>query len=101
MDIEQIKLAIIRSDLNAAQLQEISDALRFARAQLAQKVKRGLTIGDVVEFDHPTHGKLRGTVIKINIKNVKVNVTSTATGATTRAAGRWNVGATLLTQVDA
>jgi hypothetical protein len=54
------------------QLNSIGDAIRYARAQLGRENRRALQIGSVVEWHSQRHGRGRGTVEQIKIKNVLV-----------------------------
>jgi hypothetical protein len=73
------------------QLRSIGDAVRYRRAQIVKETRRSIMMGDVVKFTHPKTGRThQGSVVKINIKNVKVKE-----GFTT-----WNVPANMLTVTE-
>jgi hypothetical protein len=91
MNITQINTAILQGGYTNDQLMSIIDAVKFARARLADMNKRSLSIGDNVEFTSSKTGRLtRGFVTKIAIKYVTVN-----TGM-----GLWRVPANMLTLVE-
>jgi hypothetical protein len=72
--IQDINRAILSGSFTNDQLTSIGDAIRFARAQLTQKTKRSLMLGDTVKFTSNRNGvTYRGTVRKIAIKFVTVD----------------------------
>ena len=74
MSVEQIQLAIMRTDLTNADLRAISDTIQFKRSQLAKENKRAITIGSTVSFMNSRTGQnVQGVVEKIMTKNVRIN----------------------------
>ena len=74
MDITVLKSAIMLNGYTNAQLNEISEAVKYARAQLVHEVKRSIRVGDRVEFKDSRIGYVHsGSVLKINIKYVQVS----------------------------
>ena len=49
-DISEINRAILAGNFTNDQLTSITDAIKFARAQIAQKNKYTLTVGTKVKF---------------------------------------------------
>lgn len=91
MDIKQINSAIMFGQWTNTELSSMIDAVKFARASLAKRVKFQLMVGDNVEFTSNKTGRvMRGFVTKVAIKYVTVN-----TGQ-----GLWRVPANMLTVVD-
>jgi len=77
VDITQINTAIIQGTFTNTQLESIIDAVKFARARLAQTAKRQLRIGGTVRWTSAKNplGE-QGTVTKIAQKYVTVNTGS-------------------------
>lgn len=73
MNIKEINSAIIHSNLTNEELNSISDAIRFARAQLVARNKMILSVGDNVKFTSSTRGTISGVVKKINRKFIIVD----------------------------
>ena len=72
-DISEINRAILAGNFTNDQLTSITDAIRFARAQIAQKNKYTLTVGSKVKFTNSRTGmEITGDVQKINRKFVIV-----------------------------
>jgi hypothetical protein len=72
-DISAINSAIISGNFTNDQLTSITDAIKFARAQIAQKNKYTLTVGTKVKFTNSRSGMvITGDVQKINRKFVIV-----------------------------
>jgi hypothetical protein len=72
-DISEINRAIISGNFTNDQLTSIIDAVKFARAQIAQQNKYTLTIGTKVKFTNSRNGmEITGDVQKINRKFVIV-----------------------------
>ena len=87
MNIMQINTAILQGGFTNDQLSSIIDAVKFARARVAEQNKRQLTIGSSVRFRSSKTGQVvPGTVNKIAIKFVTV--------ATQQ--GLWRVPASML-----
>ncbi len=81
--------------LTNEELNSITDAIRFARAQLVVRNKSVLTIGSKVTFTSSTRGTMVGSVKKINRKFILVD--TQAPGSFT--SGVWKVPASMLTLV--
>jgi len=89
-DISAINSAILAGNFTNDQLTSIGDAIRFARAQLAQVNKYTLTVGTNVKFHSTRSGKtIQGTVQKVNRKFIIVREQGTL-------AGTWRVPANML-----
>ena len=74
MNIQAINMAILQGGFTNEQLTSIVDAVKFARARVADANKRSVTLGSTVMFTDPRSGrKHQGTVTKINIKKVVIN----------------------------
>lgn len=90
MDIAVLKSAIMSNGYSNAELNELGEAIRYARNQLGREVKRTIRVGDRVEFTDSRVGLVHsGSVIKINIKYVHV----------TTPKGTYRVPANMLTVV--
>jgi len=91
MNAEQIKFEIMGSKFSNDQLNEIIDAVKYARARLTERNKRGMRLGDQVSFTSSKTGRvMQGTVEKIAIKFVTVKTMM----------GLWKVPANMLTIVE-
>jgi small-conductance mechanosensitive channel len=91
MNISQINTAIIQGTWTNDQLSSMIDAVKYARARLAEQSKRSLRIGDNVNFTSSKTGQnLTGTVTKIAIKYVTVRTIQ----------GLWKVPANMLTKIE-
>ena len=91
MDIKAINSAIITGNWTNDQLTSMGDAIKYARAQLGQKTKWSLRIGDNVNFTSTKTGQnFTGMVTKIAIKYVTVRTVG----------GLWKVPANMLTVLD-
>jgi hypothetical protein len=78
VSIKDVNSAIITGNFTNDQLTSIIDAVKYARAQMAQQTKRLLMLGNTVKFTSNKNGvTYAGTVQKIAIKYVTV---STAKG---------------------
>ena len=73
MDIKEINTAIMHGDFTNEQLNSISEAIRFARAQLVVRNKCTLSVGTKVKFTSTKRGVVLGTVKKINRKFILVS----------------------------
>jgi hypothetical protein len=77
ISIKDVNSAIMFGNFTNDELTSIIDAVKFARAQLTQKTKRSLMLGDTVKFTSNRNGMTyRGTVRKIAIKFVTVDTGS-------------------------
>jgi phage gpG-like protein len=73
MDFSQIVNSINNTSLTNQQLDEIAQAVKYARAQLASRVSRSLSEGDTVQFRSNKNGRtISGTLESIKIKNAIV-----------------------------
>jgi len=91
MNAEQIKFEIMGSKFSNDQLNEIVEAVKYARARLTERNKRGMRLGDQVSFTSSKTGRdMQGTVEKIAIKFVTVKTNM----------GLWRVPANMLTIVE-
>lgn len=91
MNIGQINTAIIQGTFSNTELMSVIDAVKFARARLAESTKRELRVGDNVNFTSSKTGQnVTGLVTKIAIKYVTVKT----------ATGLWRVPANMLTKVE-
>lgn len=87
MNLNQVKAEILTGNFNNAELDELSEAIRYARAQLGKTVVRQLQPGASVKFVSNRNGQTYlGTVEKVAIKNVVVRT----------AMGRYRVPANML-----
>jgi hypothetical protein len=90
MSIQSVNAEILEGLFTNEQLGSIIDAVKFARARLAEQTKRQLTIGTSVKFtSNKTGVTMRGTVNKIAIKYVTVSTQQ----------GMWRVPASMLETV--
>lgn len=86
--IRDINSAIISGVFTNDDLNSITNALRYARAQMIKQTTRSLLAGERVRFTHPKTGRVHtGVVKKVKIKNVTV----IENGLTS-----WNVPANML-----
>jgi hypothetical protein len=69
--VNEIRSAIINSKLSNDDLNDITQAIVYARAQLRSKAKRTLTVGTTVKFNG-RNGVQVGTLTKIAIKYATV-----------------------------
>jgi hypothetical protein len=77
MDIKAINTAIISSTFTAAELDSISDAIKFAKGKLARTNSVALRAGTKVTLSHAKlGGTVRGTVLKVKIKKADVKLDS-------------------------
>jgi hypothetical protein len=73
------------------ELSSIIDAVKYGRARLTREIKRGLAVGDNVNFTSTKLGRnVTGVITKIAIKYVTVRT----------ATGLWRVPANMLTRID-
>ena len=91
MNLKNLIMAINNTGWTHRELNEIAQAVTYARASLGHQIKRSIKVGDTVEFTSSKTGRLtQGRVRKIAIKFVTVD-----TGLTV-----WRVPANMLTVVD-
>jgi hypothetical protein len=73
MNVMEINTEILQGGFTNEQLNSINDAVRFARARLADQTKRTLRIGSQVKFTSNRNGATyKGTLESIKIKNAIV-----------------------------
>jgi hypothetical protein len=72
MQIQEIKAAIISSNLTIDDLNEVIEAVKYARTQLGRQVARTISIGTNVRFTGRDGRVVTGTVQGIKIKNAVV-----------------------------
>lgn len=71
--IQEVNTSIMFSNFSNEQLNSISDAVNYARAQLRATKIRSFTKGDTVKFTSAKRGvTVTGTVTKVAIKYVTV-----------------------------
>jgi len=91
MNIMEINTAILQGSWTNDQLSSMIDAVKFARARLADASKRSLAVGDSVNFTSSKTGQnMTGFVTKIAIKYITVKTLG----------GLWRVPANMLTKVE-
>lgn len=83
---QEINAQIISSNLSIDQLNQVIEAVKYARAQLGRQVARTISIGSNVRFTARDGQVFTGTVQGIKIKNAVV----------TTAQGRFQVPMSLL-----
>lgn len=87
MNTKEIVAALMSGTLNNEDIEQVAQALRYARAQVGKSIKRQLSPGVSVKFYHPKQNfYVAGTVNRIKQKYVLVDT----------AQGRYNVPANLL-----
>jgi hypothetical protein len=90
MTLQEINRAIISGTFSNEDLNSIGDAIKFARAQLAQKAKFTFRAGSQVKFTSSKSGlTVLGTVEKVNRKFIIVRENG-------KAFGNWRVPANML-----
>lgn len=88
--IQDINRAILSGNFTNDELNTISQAVQFVRAQLTRRNVGSMVIGTQVKFTNSRSGNVvQGRVEKVGRKNVIVN-----TGT-----GRWRVAASMLERV--
>ena len=91
MNITQVNQAIMHGNFTNDELSSIIDAVKYGRARLTREIKRGLAVGDNVNFTSTNLGRnVTGVITKIAIKYVTVRT----------ATGLWRVPANMLTRID-
>jgi cell envelope opacity-associated protein A len=90
MKLTEIRSEIVSGVFSNEDLDTISQAVAFARNQLAKKNARVFRSGDLVKFTSNRNGRVyQGTVEKVNIKNIIVRT----------AVGNYRVPANMLEAV--
>ena len=75
--IQQVNQSIMFGNFTNIELDAIVDAVKFARAQIANQNKREMRIGTLVKFTSTRSGQLiTGTVKKVNRKYILVTETN-------------------------
>ena len=71
--IQQVNQAIMFGNFTNTELDSISSAIKFARAQIINQNKREMTVGTIVKFTSNRTGQtVLGTVKKVNRKYIIV-----------------------------
>ena len=92
LTIRDVNSAIMQQDWTYDQLITMSQAVKYARAQLGKKILRSLRRGQTVEFtDHRNGLTHTGTVTDVKIKKAIIRVGMT----------NWNVPGEMLKKVVA
>lgn len=94
--IQQVNQAIMFGNFTNDELNSIADAVKFARASIANQNKREMGVGTLVKFTNSRTGMtITGTVKKVNRKFILVNEQKSGSlfGST------WRVPASMLTVV--
>jgi hypothetical protein len=87
MSVDTIITELMSGTLTNDDIEQVTQALKYARAQVGREVKRQLAPGASVKFYHPKQNfYIAGTVNRIKQKYVLVDT----------AKGRYNVPANLL-----
>ena len=73
MDIKAINAAIVTGKFTVAELESITDAVKFARARIASSLAFTLTKGAKVKVNHAKVQGIVGTVLKVKIKKADVD----------------------------
>ena len=90
MNITQVNQAIMHGNFTNDELTSIIDAVKYGRARLTREIKRGLAVGDNVNFTSTKLGRnVTGVITKIAIKYVTVRT----------ATGLWRVPANMLSVI--
>ena len=91
MKLQEIRHAIKFGSFTNQELNTLVEAIKFARTELVHEVKRGLNIGDNVNFTSSRTGKnITGVVEKIAVKYVTVRSVD----------GRWKCPANMLSKIE-
>jgi small-conductance mechanosensitive channel len=91
MSIQTVTAEIIAGNFTNDELSSIIDSVKFARARLAKRSIRALSMGDNVQFTSSKTGQtVTGFVTKIGIKYVTVRTVG----------GLWRVPANMLAVVE-
>lgn len=73
MDIKAINSAIVTGKFSIADLDSISDAVKFARSRIASTLSVTLTKGSKVRVNHVKTMNIVGTVLKVKVKKADVD----------------------------
>lgn len=85
VQMQKVKLAI--SEMSMAELRQISEYINMTYKMQSRQATKAFSVGDKVQFTHPSQGTIKATVKKVNSKTVSV----VATNGTP-----WNVSGSLL-----
>lgn len=86
LSLQDLKLGIIKGDFTNDELDQLAQAVRYARSELLREKKRELQVGVTVQFR--SRGQVfYGTVSSIKVKNAVVDT----------SAGRYRVPMNMLT----
>ena len=81
----------MHGNLTNDELTSVIDAVKYARARLTREIKRGLAVGDNVNFDSTKLGRnVTGVITKIAINYITVRTVN----------GLWRVPANMLTRIE-
>jgi hypothetical protein len=89
MNLSQVTAAIMQGQWTNDDVTHMALAVKFARAQLVQSVRRVLRTGDNVEFVNSQGLTVTGFVEKVAIKYVTVKTLN----------GKWRVPANMLSRI--
>ena len=89
LSISEVNSAIMLQTWSDVELRSMIDAVQWNRAQLNKSIRRGLSIGDNVQFVNSQGLTVTGFVEKVAIKYVTVKTIN----------GLWRVPANMLTQI--
>jgi hypothetical protein len=92
MNVNDISLAILNGDFSNSDLNNIGDAINYAKKRLADKSISSLNLGDLVSFSTRKDNTVyKGSIVKIALKYVNVKT----------ADGVWKVPANVLSKLSA
>ena len=90
MKINDVVSAVIHGNFTNDELNQVYDALKFAKSKIARQVKREIVIGDTVKFTNSKTGLVYTG--KLQKKAIKFATVSTPSGV-------WRVPMSMLTVV--
>lgn len=96
--VKEIRSAIVNSNLTNDDLNEIVQAITFARAQLRNRVKRTMTVGSRVQFNS-RNGVVTGTLKKVAVTGTLKKVAIKFATVETNMGGSWRVPLNMLEAV--
>lgn len=76
--LSEIVKSVMFGNLTNEQLDEVIQAVKFRRSELAKSTKRSITIGSAVSFSDRRGKKYLGHVTDIKVKNIIVKAGSTS-----------------------
>lgn len=78
MTHQEIVREIVSGQFTNLELEQIIDAVRFARKDLMSQAVRNFVVGDAVKFTNPRNGRVfTGQVEKVNRKYIHVRTSGT------------------------